>query len=430
MALTVVAWNIQDLSWNKITGDTERRLRTVYILDTVEAIDADIFVVIEVETGSNKQGSIGDLIEPTSGGPAVSLLLQALRHFVDPDWCVVPPIMSGGERRKEGIAVFFNSAKVAFRGPSQINAYPGSGKTVVYRSRDIAATADTYPAPWQNALPTTRPPGGDFGPHGDIQRNQNQLAGKAIFQVPGATSASVMGFPLPNSRAPFLTEFYEMATQRTFKIMSVHLPPKRKVVSGKKIPAEAGDAMANIATLPEIVGPIADNEVRLVLGDFNINTLNPDHAPCWTPLTAVNVPTSSGTTRYELLTAQDYAASHLLGPTDAKLDGQAPYYSYVSRGRYWDTDAGGLRTDPSSYPAALDSIYGAWGPGTAHPGFGWVINRIAPWPADVPPYMNRSIKQLRSSYLSPKVRDLNFQKLENFGAIRATSDHMAVQLVI
>ncbi|MFI2242484.1 hypothetical protein [Streptomyces chrestomyceticus] len=422
MPLRIMMWNIQNLGLGKMTAtsDDPHLRRLDYIVDSVIRCDPGIFVVLEVSTEDlhlKVSGlQFGAVISAGSGAVAVLEILGHLRVRTGRDWRLVPPLISGAEGRKEGVAVFFDNGRVNFRGPLQLDEFPADAGRTIQRAGGLGGAAATYRAPWADALPATVPTGPPIG--GGLR--QNQLAGHTYFETPGGNTP--LCFPRPEHRSPLLTRFQEVGNQqRVFTVLSAHLPPE---------PNWAREAVREIMRIPPVTADLAANEVRVILGDLNLNALDPRQVHSLNPVISRPVRrTGAGATHFERF--------HFLDPTmlrstdQASLGGTAPYLDYLT---------------PFSYPGgptgwkALDHIFAAYGANAGYtppPGFGqgYVLDRVAgtplnpapgftPLPPLPPPAVQRSVPALQT--LPPAQRDEQFRRIHNFGKIRGASDHMAV----
>lgn len=420
MALKVMIWNIQDLSLPSkfVPNDWDPNLdRLFYILQTVQALDPAIISVLEVEAGQPLPGvGRGAVIGDTTGGPAVRLLLlfmQVLFNDAHHDWRLVPPILTGTDGFKEGVAVFFNNSLVNFAGPNMVETWQQTGKNYQVSTPvgNPATPGVAYLAPWDQCLPATVPAGPAIG----TGYTQNQLAGKAIFAAQG--SINQLEFPNPNNRAPFLTQFRELATGRTINLLSFHAPTTD---------AQARDAVTNIMRIAEITTPLAATEVRIIAGDWNLNTKDPDDQKRLAPLTATNIPkATAGTTNFIQLVGDP---SVLKSTEWAFPGGFLPYLNYISTGRRFGQDG----YNPFGRMLAIDNMYVAYGtdPTSAIPAY--VCNRVVGTPMIdpvIPEGMRWPIRRILD-YVPPAPvypsRDELFQMIFNYGKIRGASDHMAV----
>jgi len=422
--LRVMLWNIQDLRIGKLNPAPHdpNRERAAYIVDSVMRTNPSIVVVVEIETGWPAPGlSLGYLVTPDQGGEAAAWILDTLRN-AQPlrDWRLVPPVISGGGGKKEGIAVFFDNNQVNFRGPHRLEntviRKPRGDPETFQRSDGLGPGASPpYNAPWNQALPATQPGGGLIvSDPGFPALNQNQLSGKPYFGAQTFGGFAPLAFPTLDCRSPFFTSFWEVAPpNRTFNLLSVHLPPNA---------SEAGKAVTNIMKIAEITAPLAQREVRMVLGDFNIDHRSESEIGHLRPLKTHPISREiGGSTRFEL--ANFIGATQLKPVNEATPTGNPPYPGYVNH-PFWG---------PYDQLPAYDYIYVAYGEDPPDPGeapFGRVIDRVigTPWLApEIPPGMQTGWQNIRDTPLFPPPGPTElFQQIQNYGKIRGASDHMAV----
>jgi hypothetical protein len=220
-----------------------------YIVSTVNRANADVFVVIEVRT---KAGQIMTLA-PGKGPPGLLDILNALRGPPpQTPWYLVPPLRINPRKvletrtYTETMGVFWRNDRVTFQGPlfwplnAAGTAPSPTGPPVIPGSPNIAAG---YPAPWNAAVP----PG------------TNQAAWCRFFN-----HGQEVEFIHDVSRRPYITDFLELATGRTIRVISVHLSPN--------VTAQAG--LARIVGLPAPVWVPAPGNVTAIAGDFNIDLRN------------------------------------------------------------------------------------------------------------------------------------------------------------
>jgi hypothetical protein len=419
MSTRLMSWNIQDLAyWSKIapTPPDPGRLRFGYIIDSIVERNPAILVVVEVETARPPVfDPRGYLVTFTSGGPAIWHMLQALRLH-DASWCVVPPLVSGAGRKKEGVAVFFRANLVNFLGPYQVVNEVINGNVYQYSTRIMPRAPAAWGGSWVGALPPVPPHGGA------VALQQDQLAGKAYFDNGGAGLAALY-FPDTDSRSPYLASFIEVnPPNRTINVLGVHLPPKSK---------PAGEAVKRIVQIPEMFGPIAPNEVRVICGDFNLDALRPDRRALLNPLSTTNVTIGAGpaTTRYEL--GNFVAPTMLRRVPDASAAGAMPYLGYMAT--KWNVAAHDYM--PGDQYPDYDHIYVAYGTYPDEPAHGYVMNRVVGTPPIMPEVkqgMGTPIAEILKMPDPPLFgtpsRDEVLRRISNYGKIRGASDHMGVYL--
>jgi hypothetical protein len=252
----ILYWNIENFAQNKI-DDVKRRkgrasnwgfLRSVdrkdYILKHLSVLDPDIFIIVEIETPwADNRGTLcgGD------GEQGVNILYQTLFRKSN-TWALVPPLVTGN---KEAVAVFFRDNRVQFSGPKLWAG--GNGPT---NDQVTAGTAQDYSgADWETLASTAVNGNSHFNPNVP----QNNCAGAVEFED-GTNTLVDFG----DTRSPFQTTFWDINGQRNLNIFTLHSPANH---------VGASDFLNTLATLPDITGPLVNDEVRMVLGDFNLNLL-------------------------------------------------------------------------------------------------------------------------------------------------------------
>lgn len=418
MPIRVMVWNIQQFGLNKLNGSDfdPGATRGNYIQETIlQEVQPDILIVIEVRTG--QMSGVGSLVSDTSGGPGVLQLLQMLNggDVTQGNWRVVPPLVLnpnlgrvGDTAYSEAIAVFFDCTKLDFAGPNKWTGTKSNQGSKPIEDPAIpndgnGPLSKAYDGDWGEVLPTTVPAGGL------PNLPQNQLAGQAIFYD---DDDEQVFFPDLFSRNPWLTTFIEKngnVAVRTIKLFSVHFPPNTP---------QAKQAIANLAYVPSVVAPLVGNEVRLILGDFNIDNTEDNDVSIFEQLTA-NVNRIGGRNKptTDIYTTLFFNQITMLAPVPwGSVEGDSPYYRYVK-------------------PEGYDNIL-VTGNTYQNPR---VVNRVVGTPPQDAPYappavysvgMVNAIQNIRAQ----RGRDIDqkndvFNALGNFGTIggtRGASDHMAL----
>lgn len=254
--MRVLMWNIQSFTMSRINdsrganpveraASAEKSLaNTMYIMDTVQEADPDIFVVLEARTG---QGPVAQLA--TGNGPAGLIhLLSEIREWTgSPNWSLVPPLRVNPPdplaiaTHTETVGVFWRNDRLTFTGPY---VWPGGGANA--SGPPIApggAAGAVYPAPWNAVVP-----GG--------------TTAAAWCRYYDNNGAEVL-FNDATHRRPYWTVFQELAgAGRTINLYSVHFKPG----------VNAQTAVARFSGIP--VAPGA-GVFDVVVGDFNINLAAP-----------------------------------------------------------------------------------------------------------------------------------------------------------
>lgn len=239
--------------------DADSRVRV--LLDVIEDIEPEIISICEVKPG--KEGiPTGQLVRD---GAALDLLFElwTAGHFHAADnFALVPPLVSGTGKATEAIAVFYRSDLLQFLGPYGWNGVQGAPVQAG------VALAD-YPPLWKNGLP-----GGTIPANWPNEgRRENQLAGQPSF---ADAAGAPLTFPSPNSRAPWLTTFRDIAGNRLITLLSYHAPSKL---------ASAVDGTEELARIPAMTTPIQEREARCIVGDFNVSTFRePEAQEAFAPL--------------------------------------------------------------------------------------------------------------------------------------------------
>lgn len=287
--IKILYWNVQDFAISKIhdtrpvkriRDENDRQYqarqqramsnskdRLDIILDTMRQGDGamlDIFVLVENVAGGDTTGSL----ITGSGVQGATDLLEAIRARLtfgtrQDQWMLVPPLLLTSGGTKEGISVFFNSATLDFTGPY------GWGGQVAKADGDFVNYGKTD---FKNALPTAKvsdKAGFNAG------KPQNTLAGQVTF-FDGEDDP--IGFPVRSKdRAPLLTTFWHKSESKNIKLLSYHAPN----------PDDGPSAgIIQLANIPEMTTGLGDNEIGVIVGDFNVNVYdNETAAYAYGPLT-------------------------------------------------------------------------------------------------------------------------------------------------
>ena len=409
MPIRVMAWNIQRFGINKLGNNAWdfNGSRRAYITSTINQVNPHILIVIEVCTGN--QVGVGNLVTDTSGGPGVRTLLGllpggAINGMPAGPWAVVPPqILNANIGRNrdtaysEAMAVYFRTDLLDFTGPYKWTA---NGATSIVRFGTGGAQA--YGAPWNGVLPAAVP----WNQIPNLP--QNQLAGQALFWQNPATETTQLLFPDVFARNPFLTTFVENTgpalNRRTIDIYSVHLPAHAATAR------QATAALADITTVRSVLNA---NEVRVILGDFNVNSLDPAQDDVFDQLTN-NVQRVAPYNTTNLYHERFGWRTMLRYVKQADVTGAAPFYGYTS------TYAG--------LAQGLDNLLTAYGAGAGAPANPDVVNRVynsPPWTVA----LATNIPTILGLGVTPAMRRTIFRSIFDFGKIGAkigASDHMAL----
>ncbi|PKH51754.1 hypothetical protein CXF68_14145 [Tenacibaculum sp. Bg11-29] len=438
----VLYWNIQQFGLNKINNPSRKRQRgssinlaqasaerAQYIIDTLTTQVPDIFVVVETSTGAGAEGAL-----ITAGGESGSQdLLVKIRTALGANWMLVPALRLGAGGVQEGISVYYNSANLNFTGPwgNQGAALPSAAA--------IAGIA--YGGTWAGCLPATLVPLG--APNAGVA--SNVLSGQWMYTVPALPAApNRINFPGVGNRSPFLTTFWDAANARHIKLLSFHASPHYQA---------AIDGTDQISNIQEMTVNLGANEVGVIVGDFNVNLLNPAAAtPAYANL--INVGGADYTRQINPTVntwpEKGYIATHIKRGNQAK-----PWYT----NGYPGYEYAGSSANFAGYDS-IDNILTRYGGGAAGgPATNiTIVNRvtgspynIAPIPAGVPTgnyvyptgmtqIVGGALAGLPSALPLPPngptgvggiapgtVGGLSsFKGWSNYGHIRSTSDHLAL----
>jgi len=336
---TILYWNIQDFAINKIQDQGKKRnkygqkrnldrassLRFDFILNHIEDLDPDIFVVVEVEAPQRR--ARGQLISGGSGSLGIFALLESMQN-IDANWGLVPPLRTGNH---EAVGVFFRQDRMICTGPNFWMG--GQGPTT---NAITYALSGAYPPAVQTMNNTLIPPGA-WNANGFAM--QARCAGRVNF-TDGVGAAVDFG----TLRAPFQTTFWDIANGRNINIFSVHSPPS---------PADAANYLNTLATIPAITGAPVATEYRIVLGDFNLNLLSPTalYTNCYNALCAAVlanpfaialIPNPLAPAPAPLIGYRAYFSTHIL-PINATKDSEygdvirpgATFWSTAARNAYY-----------------------------------------------------------------------------------------------
>lgn len=389
--LRIMAWNIQRFGKGKLTVSPWDVIaaRQEHILNTVMIANADILVVIEVQTSAAP--GFGGLISDTSGGPGVRLLVELLRNR-DPagGWMLVPPaVLTPVGGYSEGIGVFFRSNRLSFEGPM---AWTAAG--IAPYQPNVTVTAQ-YGRPWETALPRRA---SRLGP------KQNELAGQYEF-LDGA--GNLRTFPAGNSRSLWRTRFYDTQEKRSLDLFAAHFPPRADL---------AWLAFSKLAGVREVGEALNFREDRVVLGDFNVNVNSPAAARVFDLLTggpAIRRAAPCPLEYQQLFAAESVTA--VKSVRQASPNGAPNFYRYASHaksGTRWGFDNAFVAREgrpEANNQAVINRVIGTGAYG---------VDMIATIPEIHAQWPNSSAARFQ-----------RFNNLVNYGHIgggRGASDHLAI----
>ena len=465
----ILYWNIENFTINKIhvaappNEELQAGHRLVYIVERVLrghfiGTPPDIFVVVEVgHRSSDTVGIEGSPLSPTcGGGRGVLFLLDYIRIILGNHWCVVPPLNLGAGGCREGVAVFYNSIKMQFIGPNLNYQIPGS---VSYSQPVTAATLPSvvdYRPEWKNGMPYPTNP----IPALQLNRvhngvNEWQSAGEFQYYytpppIPIPTPYSLpwplnrIWFPNYESRGPYQTKFLETAApNRVINLFTVHTSPGTAV-----------HALGQMSRIPQLNPTIGDNEVRVVLGDFNIDSYRPD-ASCYqwminagyTMALSPWVPSAGPDDDWPpwptVPARKPYLQTHLLPTAQAFPFNATGYFPDAQHNVYPRYGYMGSAWPDISDSGAIDNIFTWYGATAGGPAANMtVVNTVVgkPYKAIGPPtgvtneliggvgYESSLCNQIPVGGVNPPIDTIAFQSWQNFGLVRSTSDHLPLMI--
>ncbi len=449
----VLYWNIEKFASNKIANPSKKRQRggalkqnqssvqrLAYInahFGITDALGAvappDIVVVVEVTTGYAARGILAN-----GSGPAGALtLLAALQATTgNPNWRLVPPLQTGP---RESVAVFYDSTDYVFTGPWQ---WPGGVGPAFDPGGMAPPPIADYAAPFVAPIVANAvvPPGAAH----NVGVAQNRLAAATAFTYSAGLAPGLVGaIDFGGRRAPYWVTFAQLGfgpgprpVARNISLFCVHSPAN----------AGAGAYLTALNDIAEIAdGPLAADEVRVVLGDFNVNLLNADLAR-----------TRNGS--YAALARNGYTLGiDRPGGPPAPINGWLDYFAtHIRRtgnASYWST-----LTQNQYYPGygytgthivqnfySIDNILARYGTAAAGPMANvTVLNGVVGsnydaivMPPGAPPIgtynlpirMGNLVRFGATPATAPAHsagRQAAFRGWNNYGRIRSTSDHLAI----
>jgi len=460
----ILYWNIQKFGHKKIgkatpstVGAAQDRWRVIESI--LSDATPDIFVIVEVTKGIG--GTYG----------ASTVLRQLRNNLIDPDadqWRMVPlQIVGKGTYREyvavyykgisKGIARYFTGPFVWTSGAKGMSDDPATGVSPSDYPPAIAKSLQD-PKKTSRTIPNTQ---NVLYRQGKVE---TQSAARIKFDMqPKGTSTTLPSYG--NSRQPFMVTFYEQDSSgfRNITLFSIHAPPLND--DAVNFVNKILRYTAQITSAPNI----AKNEIKVICGDFNLNTLSDNGSksinysyletinsqPAYTSL---NSP-SAGTIipSNELEAYQGYFTTHInyipkntkkKKPISAKsrfmwsdnsnpmneIDSKYPAYRYLSS----------VKTTPNTY--AVDNILVWRATGTnkdftiMNPIIGTPFNDVTPPPSSAPIGGIKTQMQFTSPPTTwpqaPNAGDFDktvantLVSWGNYGKIRDTSDHLPLFVIV
>ncbi|MEV7595930.1 hypothetical protein AB0O91_00900 [Kitasatospora sp. NPDC089797] len=247
MPVGILCWNISNL------GGSAAPKHPDYIANVVQAAEPQFIVLIEVL--SDESEDRGKLL-PTDPGPQECLTkrTEIQTYFPAGDWKLVPPLHTG---LREAVAVFYDSNHWYFTGP---NIWTGTSE-----KPDPKKTLAGYQRDFADAMGNRKIPDDAFHNPG---LRENQCAARVAYSDSAGNVLEAVGGP--KKHAPYVTTFAAVdkpgKVRKSVSIIAVHGS------RGK----ESADYIRSLARVAEIAEDLHDGEVRLVLGDFNLNSVQLD----------------------------------------------------------------------------------------------------------------------------------------------------------
>jgi hypothetical protein len=442
----ILYWNIENFGINKIANPNARKRkrgatdlteadastrRRDIINEVIGAAKPQVIVIVELESAPFIGAGVLSTHAGTDGAAALS---AEVANVVEGTWAVIPPLQTGPT---EAVAVMYETTNRYFAGPF---VWPGgTGPAVPPGNR-----TGSYPAPYFGWVPSAPVPA-----HALHNANavQNRCAARTTFTYRAGHRQAGAPFQFPAyARAPYMVSLYESAGGgRNLTLFGIHAP------SGN--PVSAAQYLQDLSDIAEIVDNVAVNEVRLVIGDFNVQLLDPALAedPAYGHLQNPNSgymlalkpvsPPPAAPGGYA-----GYFATHIRSQYKAKGWSSRNRVAYYPGYRYVGSDHG-----PPS--AAIDNAFYRYGANfqpppepratnvtIMNPVVGTPLNVVRPpsggaWPGavvlqrrmTVPPWPAANRPPGAAPRHNPGFRKL-FRSWDQYGCIRSTSDHFAIAI--
>ena len=430
MPTRILYWNIRDFARNKISHPSvkKRKLgsslneaqaaedRCMHILWLVGQVAPQIIVVVETETAFSERGTLA----LGQGGRGARLLLNGIREQTNNvAWRLVPPLQTGPN---EAVSVFYDSTNRYFTGPF---IWPGGWGTA-----QPGGVPGPYPDKHRAGLPNrTIPAAAQY--NGTV--SERHVAARTEFVEAAHTGNPGSAIDYDNHRAPYMTTFTETNNAnvviRNLSLFSIHAPAS----------FAARQYLRDLADNAQIVDGMANNEVRVIVGDFNwnllINTLTPSQS-------------------YQQLVNRGYTLvlSPPAVPPNPSLGYRGYFATHLARTRdavFWSTNG-----NPSYYPAygyrsgtdyAIDNMFVRYGAGLNPPGNNnfTIMNPVVGTPYNfvpVPPGNAPigSIALAQEMDTPPVIANpaqayspglmRSFRSWEKYGHIYSVSDHLSLAI--
>jgi len=441
MSIRILYWNIENFAFNKIANPNTRKRqkgasrklaqaaedRKDYILQHLTSLNPfpDIMVVVEVETAYDGDGRI---VRGAGANGAVTLLDEIRDATGNDDWMLVPPLQTGPN---EAVGVYYNSTNLVFTGPC---VWPGGAGATA----QIGGPTGAYPPPFNNTITTGRdvPDGALY----NVDVPEDECAARVRYTYnnnnPGLQGQQVILF----SRMPYMVTFAELDANddviANLTLYAIHSPANA---------FSAGMYLDDLADYEEITDALANDEIRVIVGDFNVNLMSA-------------APNFTESAHYNPLQNAGYAlALKPLGAAPNPANGYPGYYAtHIRRGSkavYWSTTDlttyypgyGMIGSDLVQNFYAIDNIFTCYGAGWQPPANNrfTIMNGIvgSPYNLHAVPAVGTpqgtlafGIDMASAAFAAPPAtgpafsvgRRTAFNGWDNYGHIRSTSDHLAL----
>jgi hypothetical protein len=254
--MRIMAWNVQNFRSKRpaLAGSLQRPILHALYPGVAVTPTVDVFAILEVFNRAYNTPVGAPLPAKSLGTKAVLLLNQELHARAVPgvvDWRLVPPLSLGAGGRSEGVAIFYNAAKVEYLGP---NGWYGANQSQPYAEPD---TTVNYPPPWNACFAV--PP--YYAPRINFFSGANEIT-----------------FPDDSHRRPCLARFRSLDPHPVVPLVDAIFfhtsPPWHMDPESPANPAFL--ACRYLQIVEEVEEPTHEHvNETVVMGDFNINAAKP-----------------------------------------------------------------------------------------------------------------------------------------------------------
>ncbi|MFJ3220805.1 hypothetical protein ACIPLC_33400 [Kitasatospora sp. NPDC086801] len=231
-----------------------------YIEKVMTAAGPQFVVIVEVlsddPTGQNSESFRGSLRDSNTGPQECLKLLSEIAKYLGADWKLVPPLHTGPS---EAVAIFYDSRNWYFTGP---NIWAGSLSDAPAQGRG----AGSYPDQFSKAMSNRKIPGSS---HNNPNLEENKCAARVILRDSAGALISEIGGPKLHApyMATFMAENPKGGDCKAVSIIAIHGPASNQPATGY---------LTALARAKEVSEDLQGGEVRVVLGDFNLNSVAND----------------------------------------------------------------------------------------------------------------------------------------------------------